>query len=299
MQGGGGIKTRPTAPTLEAVAREAECLARDRQPGRQRLPQGQPRRRDGGERGHREAQLRAEPRRPLAGQPHLGRDRADRPRRHDAFFGDPYFAAIVQGITRRLDESDYLLNLLVASTDPGHKTMRYLRSGVVDGAPRRLAPRGRRPAARGRHAAPARLRRPPVRSPATTSSSTSTTSRAARSARSTSSTWAGTRIGTIDRPARHARRRRPPRGLPSRHGRGRPADRRRRDRATSRRPARVAAMRRAARPRPRPRRHLRRERPHGHRGARRCCASAAIACPATSRWSASTTAPPRPRRRSR
>ncbi|MGW9629392.1 LacI family DNA-binding transcriptional regulator [Agromyces sp. NPDC055520] len=50
------------------------------------------------------------------------------------FFGDPYFAAIVQGITRRLDESDYLLNLLVASTDPGHKTMRYLRSGIVDGA---------------------------------------------------------------------------------------------------------------------------------------------------------------------
>lgn len=50
------------------------------------------------------------------------------------FFGDPYFAAIVQGITRRLDESEYLLNLLVASSDPTHKTMRYLRSGVIDGA---------------------------------------------------------------------------------------------------------------------------------------------------------------------
>jgi DNA-binding LacI/PurR family transcriptional regulator len=50
------------------------------------------------------------------------------------FFGDPYFAAIVQGITRRLDESEYLLNLLVASNDPTHKTMRYLRSGVIDGA---------------------------------------------------------------------------------------------------------------------------------------------------------------------
>ncbi len=50
------------------------------------------------------------------------------------FFGDPYFAAIVQGITRRLDESEYLLNLLVASSDPSHKTARYLRSGVVDGA---------------------------------------------------------------------------------------------------------------------------------------------------------------------
>lgn len=50
------------------------------------------------------------------------------------FFGDPYFAAIVQGITQRLDESEYILNLLVASSDPTHKTMRYLRSGNVDGA---------------------------------------------------------------------------------------------------------------------------------------------------------------------
>ena len=50
------------------------------------------------------------------------------------FFGDPYFAAVVQGITRRLDESDYTLNLMVASSDPKHKTMRYLRSGNVDGA---------------------------------------------------------------------------------------------------------------------------------------------------------------------
>ena len=108
------------------------------------------------------------------------------------FFGDPYFAAIVQGITRRLDDSDYLLNLLVASTDPGHKTVRYLRSGVVDGALVISHHEGARPAARGRHAAPARLRRPSVAARATTSSSTSTTSRAARSARSTSSTWGGT-----------------------------------------------------------------------------------------------------------
>jgi DNA-binding LacI/PurR family transcriptional regulator len=50
------------------------------------------------------------------------------------FFGDPYFAAVVQGITRRLDESEYILNLLVASSDPTHKTMRYLRSGNLDGA---------------------------------------------------------------------------------------------------------------------------------------------------------------------
>lgn len=50
------------------------------------------------------------------------------------FFGDPYFAAVVRGITQRLDESDYTLNLLVASSEPQHKTLRYLRSGNVDGA---------------------------------------------------------------------------------------------------------------------------------------------------------------------
>jgi DNA-binding LacI/PurR family transcriptional regulator len=50
------------------------------------------------------------------------------------FFGDPFFAAIVQGITRRLDTSDYVLNLLVASSDPEHKTVRYLSQGSVDGA---------------------------------------------------------------------------------------------------------------------------------------------------------------------
>ncbi|BDZ54488.1 LacI family DNA-binding transcriptional regulator [Agromyces marinus] len=50
------------------------------------------------------------------------------------FFGDPYFSAIVQGIARRLDDSEYLLNLLVPTSDPSRKTMRYLKSGVVDGA---------------------------------------------------------------------------------------------------------------------------------------------------------------------
>lgn len=50
------------------------------------------------------------------------------------FFGDPYFAAIVEGITDRLDDSDYILNLLVASADPGRKTRRYLQGGNVDGA---------------------------------------------------------------------------------------------------------------------------------------------------------------------
>ncbi len=50
------------------------------------------------------------------------------------FFGDPYFASIVKGITTRLESSDYVLNLLVASSDPNRKTRRYLRGGSVDGA---------------------------------------------------------------------------------------------------------------------------------------------------------------------
>lgn len=50
------------------------------------------------------------------------------------FFGDPYFAAVVKGITSRLEPTDYILNLLVASSDPTRKTRRYLRSGSVDGA---------------------------------------------------------------------------------------------------------------------------------------------------------------------
>lgn len=51
------------------------------------------------------------------------------------FFGDPYFAAIVQGIARGLDDSDYVLNLQLASqSDPSTKTVRYLTGGNVDGA---------------------------------------------------------------------------------------------------------------------------------------------------------------------
>ncbi|WBU37123.1 LacI family DNA-binding transcriptional regulator [Homoserinibacter sp. YIM 151385] len=51
------------------------------------------------------------------------------------FFGDPYFAAIVQGITRELEASDYVLNLQLASPEsPSDKTVRYLLGGNVDGA---------------------------------------------------------------------------------------------------------------------------------------------------------------------
>jgi len=50
------------------------------------------------------------------------------------FFGDPYFAAIVTGIHTRLSRSDYVLNLFIASDDPGDKTTSYLLGGNVDGA---------------------------------------------------------------------------------------------------------------------------------------------------------------------
>ena len=51
------------------------------------------------------------------------------------FFGDPFFAEIVQGITAGLEHSDYVLNLQLASpTAPSEKTIKYLLGGNVDGA---------------------------------------------------------------------------------------------------------------------------------------------------------------------
>lgn len=53
------------------------------------------------------------------------------------FFGDPFFASIVAGIHRRLGETDYVLNLILASSDEeasSDKAASYLRSGTVDGA---------------------------------------------------------------------------------------------------------------------------------------------------------------------
>ncbi|UJP14279.2 LacI family DNA-binding transcriptional regulator [Microbacterium elymi] len=50
------------------------------------------------------------------------------------FFGDPFFAAIVSGINARLTRSDYVLNLFIASDDPGDKMTSYMRGGNVDGA---------------------------------------------------------------------------------------------------------------------------------------------------------------------
>ncbi len=56
------------------------------------------------------------------------------PEETSRFFGDPYFAAIVQGITRELDTSDYVLTLQLAPSRPSEKTLRYLTGGNVDGA---------------------------------------------------------------------------------------------------------------------------------------------------------------------
>ena len=51
------------------------------------------------------------------------------------FFGDPYFADVVQGISDRLDDSEYVLNLqLTHPSSPSEKTRRYLLGGNVDGA---------------------------------------------------------------------------------------------------------------------------------------------------------------------
>jgi DNA-binding LacI/PurR family transcriptional regulator len=51
------------------------------------------------------------------------------------FFGDPYFASIVKGITSRLEQSDYVLVLQLANAaSPSGNTIRYLTGGNVDGA---------------------------------------------------------------------------------------------------------------------------------------------------------------------
>ncbi|MFV0287202.1 MAG: LacI family DNA-binding transcriptional regulator [Demequina sp.] len=49
------------------------------------------------------------------------------------FFGDVYFASIVAGINDRLEQSDYVLTLMVADHAPQGKMLRYLAGGAVDG----------------------------------------------------------------------------------------------------------------------------------------------------------------------
>ncbi|KTS55920.1 MAG: transcriptional regulator [Microbacterium sp.] len=52
----------------------------------------------------------------------------------DRFFGDPFFGSIVAGISQVIGESDYVMNMLIASDDASAKALGYLRSGSVDGA---------------------------------------------------------------------------------------------------------------------------------------------------------------------
>jgi LacI family transcriptional regulator len=49
-------------------------------------------------------------------------------------FADPFFASVVQGVALYLAETDYTLNLLIASETTSDKTRRYLLGGNVDGA---------------------------------------------------------------------------------------------------------------------------------------------------------------------
>ncbi|WP_245861196.1 LacI family DNA-binding transcriptional regulator [Compostimonas suwonensis] len=49
-------------------------------------------------------------------------------------FADPFLASIVQGVALRLSETDYTLNMLIASESRPEKTRRYLMGGNVDGA---------------------------------------------------------------------------------------------------------------------------------------------------------------------
>ncbi len=49
-------------------------------------------------------------------------------------FGDVYFAAIVAGLSERLERSEYVLSLMAATQRPSAKTLRFLAGGAVDGA---------------------------------------------------------------------------------------------------------------------------------------------------------------------
>ncbi|MDM4763873.1 LacI family DNA-binding transcriptional regulator [Galbitalea sp. SE-J8] len=51
------------------------------------------------------------------------------------FFGDPYFSAVMRGISEVLHDSDYVLTLQLAhEIESSAKTIRYLRGGNVDAA---------------------------------------------------------------------------------------------------------------------------------------------------------------------
>src|SRR4051812_17056312 len=49
-------------------------------------------------------------------------------------FADPFFASVVQGIALHLSDTEYTLNMVIASESNPEKTRRYLLGGNVDGA---------------------------------------------------------------------------------------------------------------------------------------------------------------------
>lgn len=49
-------------------------------------------------------------------------------------FADPFFASVVQGVALHLADTDYTLNMVIASETDSDKTKRYLLGGNVDGA---------------------------------------------------------------------------------------------------------------------------------------------------------------------
>ncbi|MCC9204830.1 LacI family DNA-binding transcriptional regulator [Arthrobacter sp. zg-Y769] len=48
-------------------------------------------------------------------------------------FADPFFATVVEGVTRYLNTTDYMLNIVTSSESDPEKTRRYLMGGNVDG----------------------------------------------------------------------------------------------------------------------------------------------------------------------
>lgn len=54
--------------------------------------------------------------------------------RAERFLDDLHLTAVVRGIAARLEDSDYVLNLIMASRSPSDKITRYLQGGNVDGA---------------------------------------------------------------------------------------------------------------------------------------------------------------------
>ena len=55
------------------------------------------------------------------------------PESADMFLDDPHLVTLMAGASHRLEESEYILSLIVNAEDPNGKLMRYLSSGAIDG----------------------------------------------------------------------------------------------------------------------------------------------------------------------